>query len=339
MNRSDQLLALAVIQQVELQRLATWTLKDVLAQLRELAAEISAIVLRRDAGGATRPSARLRRASVTSYEVDEAIQRVLREISNRVESDFQEAGEIVAEAKKANWLALFGAALLVEDLEGKPELSGTRVRDYFDRIADDYSFQVGSAVRDAVSVGATSAEVVDRIAGREDAKVPRAPIAAKVERSVEVVVRTGTSAVLSDVESRAEPKIDPHGWMHVSVLDSRTTDICRARAWLRWDADHNPIGHSTVFAQPPLHVNCRSVITLIMLEDAEPAQVTFFKFVNSLRPDAAAELFGAKKLRDWRNGVISDGDLIRQQSRPLSLSDLRDRSLANLSQGALPFGD
>ncbi len=46
--------------------------------------------------------------------------------------------------------------------------------------------------------------------------------------------------------------------LHNSVLDSRTTKICRALDGLQWDLDYNPIGHNKAWPGPIAHFQCRS---------------------------------------------------------------------------------
>lgn len=46
----------------------------------------------------------------------------------------------------------------------------------------------------------------------------------------------------------------------MATLDSRTSDICKARSGLTWDKDFQPVGHGIGWSAPPAHFNCRSTV-------------------------------------------------------------------------------
>jgi hypothetical protein len=59
-------------------------------------------------------------------------------------------------------------------------------------------------------------------------------------------------------------------------------------------------------------------------DDGPPAQRTFKQWMaNVLTPEQQDRVFGARAMALWRKGQLNDGQLIRQESRPLSIDALR----------------
>lgn len=327
MNKSDVIVTLALIRQIELQQVATWMLREIIQQLQVLEEQVVLEVTRIDPTQVIRQSARRARTAKLVAQIEDMVQEVMREISNRVESDFSEITGVMERDASNKWLLIFGAAAglnFVKD-DSMPEINGTRVRDYFDRMADDLAFRYGVAVRDAVEGEGTASEITERLKGLSDQGVQEI---ATTATAVESTVRTGVSAIPSDIETRGEIEgpIGPSGYVHISVLDSRTTSICRSRAWKRWDSDRAPVGHDLPFAQPPLHTNCRSVLKLVFLDDPQPKQINFKEFINGLTQAQREKLFGAERIKLWQDGKITDAQLIRQSGKALTIEKLKERT-------------
>lgn len=113
--------------------------------------------------------------------------------------------------------------------------------------------------------------------------------------------------------------------VQVSVLDARTSDVCRRYAGRRWSIDHQPIGHRLPFyAGPPRHWGCRS--SLLLVPSGDGASLRDFGVDDWLKllGDAEADrLFGANQMRLYRRGDLPLSDLVRQADRPLAVRDLR----------------
>jgi hypothetical protein len=339
MNKADHYVALALIRQIDLQRVATWVLKEALADLERLRSDIAAAALRADPGGPESAFQRRRRLSALLAEARGLTSEVMAEIRRRLQEQLTEVIAISEEDERQNFALIYGLTLAGSvAADGKTLLvGGATVAEHLERIEDELEFRIRSVLRDSTAAGKEASAIYDEIKGTPARPSPVDTAA----RSVEAAVRTGVDSVASEVASELEPRasvISPHGWQHVSVLDNRTTTICRGRAWKRWDAERKPVGHSLPFSPPPLHPNCRSRLVLIFLDDPEPARQTLAKWIDQFTPGQQEALFGKKNLALWRRGLLTDSQLLRQHNRPLAPADLRKRTEAKKDpQAKFPF--
>ncbi|EWY36421.1 hypothetical protein N825_27130 [Skermanella stibiiresistens SB22] len=167
------------------------------------------------------------------------------------------------------------------------------------------------------------------------------------QRQAMPIVRTAVSAVFgaSIVAIVAENSRLLGGFTHTSILDSRTSEVCRRRAGLRFLADGSPVGHSLPFRIPPLHINCRSHLTPWfypvdqMPRGVASAITTAGRDEAFVDPRAAEQdlgdwlqrrsqreqeaTVGRVRLDAWRSGTISTAALLDQRVRPLTLPQIR----------------
>lgn len=342
MNDAERLLTLGAIRQVELQRLATWMLRDILQQLDDLSSKLGALVLNAGIGQEKRLSSQRRIERELFDEIEQLIEEVMQEIQRRMESDFTELLSITAEDERKNFLLIYGLSLAGSPPAIASELlvNGATFADQLQRAQDDLLFRIKATVRDSVAAGEAEEELYRRIKGGKTVEAPVGEMA-QTNRRLETITRTAVNTVPTAVQLELKPRenvIAAHGWQHVSVLDGRTTQICRSRNGKRWDAQFNPIGHSMTFRPPPLFPPehpCRSRIQLIFLDDPPAPEVSFKSWVNQLSPENQRTIFGAENFRRWQQGRMTDAELIRQQNRPLSIEELRKRT--ENKQGEFPY--
>lgn len=233
MNKADTMIRLATVRQIDLQRVATGMLTELLVDLGEIKEEAAIIAFRLDPADVTRVSAKRDRVARMQEEIEELVDRVLREMSRRAESDFKDIEALLEEDNRNNFAFVYGLGLAFADA-GKPTIQGLPVRDHFDRIASDLSFRLGISIRDAWEGAGTAEEIARRI--RLETEFGRSPVDQSAS-AVETTVRTGIDDIPSRVETRGAPvrlpaaavpegvepsPISPHGWQHISVLDRKT---------------------------------------------------------------------------------------------------------------------
>ena len=143
-------------------------------------------------------------------------------------------------------------------------IMGAPQKEHWARQAGDLQQRFQDQMREGILAGESVDDLVRRIRGTaanafKDGimEVKRYQAAALVRTSVQAVsnaARNATIAANKDI-------FDGVQWL--STLDSRTSDICKARSGLRWDNDFKPVGHNKSWSPPPAHWNCRSVVTPI----------------------------------------------------------------------------
>lgn len=75
-------------------------------------------------------------------------------------------------------------------------------------------------------------------------------------------------------------------------------------------------------AQGIITHNCRSHNTATVLDDAK-MDLTFKGWMDTLSAKDQDEIFGAGRMRQWRDGKLSDAQLVRHQQRAISPERLR----------------
>lgn len=143
--------------------------------------------------------------------------------------------------------------------------------------------------------------------------------------SVRTFTRTWMSSVSNTVRSAfGSANGMVKGWRHISVLDAKTSGICTARNGLMWDRQKKPIGHDYLFAKPPLHPNCRSMLIIVFDADAPFDGVSGEDWVKSRSLPQLQEQFGKGVGQMLHEGKISLADAVRSDGLAVvTLADLR----------------
>lgn len=217
-------------------------------------------------------------------------------------------------------------------------IQGAPNSDWWERQGEDLRFRFAQQMRLGISLGETNAELVGRIRGSNLMNVSASRAEALVRTSVQTVAndaRLETFKANDDVIS---------GVQQISTLDNRTSDICIAYDQQAWDLDGNPIGDTDLPFEsgPPRHWNCRSVLVPITKTwrdlgidadevdpgtrasaDGQVAEDTSFGDWFEGKSEAQQDdILGAGKAQLWRDGKISQTDLVDQSGRPMTTEEL-----------------
>lgn len=335
MTPAEQYFNFLIIRQVELQRVATWMLYDLIDQLMQLEGDIISEVIAIDPTGTLRATYRAGRQQKLLDAIRARLKEIYQEIESRVTDHFQEAGDLEEESQRKAFLSIWGMDFSPIQFSAKALLIlGASIKDHIRKIRDDAYFRLAGVIKNGTINGTPAETMAGIIKGRTDP--PTSPEIQKEARALEVVIRTGADQVSNDittdlVEEQTEPtmkqgsKFGPHGWQQISILDNRTTQICRDYAYRIWDANYKPVGHNLPFdGGPPRHMYCRSRIRFVYLDDEDlPNRQTFEQWLKKQNGQTQEAIFGVKKMQLYRRGKLSETDLIRQGDRQLSLEDFR----------------
>jgi SPP1 gp7 family putative phage head morphogenesis protein len=290
--------------------------------------------------------ANLRATIATAYRsVDATVAGELMGLA-QVESGFVAAAvartvgvELLTTALAAPQLAAIVSDVLIE---------GAPTREWWSRQAGDVVERFKDTVRKGLVAGETNAEIVRRVRGTR-ANGFKDGMMTATRRHAEMLVRSSVQAVANKAQIdtyRANGDV-VQSLVHLSTLDSRTSQICVGRSGLEYTLDGEPIGHKVAFlGGPPYHPNCRSVMvprlkswkalgidlpeippsTRASMDGQVPADIGFDAWLKTKSTEFQDDLLGAGKADLWRKGKIGLSDLIDQSGRPLSLEQLRARS-------------
>lgn len=327
MNTSKEFADWTTLRTVKAQAVATWTLREVLRRLNRLERELAAAIFAADLDG--RNTAAKQRAALAEFrdEIEAKIAEVFRELSERIEMDFATLAEKEDEAQRLAFPP-FGELRAGGGFKvGGMVILGVTLKQWMSRQAGDLLFRTVQTIRQGMEANEAPAELLRRIKGGTDvAGNEVAPVLTTTRRAVEIVIRTGATQIQGEVTlglaERLPASID-YGWQQISILDGRTTQICRAYAFKIWTKTFQPIGHKLPFAGGvPRHPNCRSRIVPYIMADGPTKELTFREWMDTLTAQQQEQVFGRERIAAWRTGKISDADLIRQQTRAIDPDNL-----------------
>lgn len=206
---------------------------------------------------------------------------------------------------------------------------------------------IRDAVRSGIVDGKPTAEIVRTIMGTKAERYADG-VLQKSRRDVESVVRSAVSsaaAVASDKAFEANVVLISHvEW--VSILDNRTTVMCRIRDRLPYTlGTYKPIGHKIPWLAGPgrLHFCCRSskwpvlksakelgitdAQVMALLDGQSPQQVTFGEWLQGQSAARQDQILGPERGRLMRQGKLKFKDFYNDKGKFLTLEELRERLL------------
>jgi hypothetical protein len=329
-DSNESLLDEAILIALLLGRLAARTNGFVTARLAELRDDLSALVVRLDPTQLRYDANRRARLDLLVKEANQIISTAYRQIATLADRALDEAATMAQDSLSASVAGL----LLIKGLSRQLDVTtlrqlregslvaGARVRDWWARQSGDLQFRLRRYLEDSLRLTEpgrepTAGDLVDVIRSSEPGGLFIAPV-----RHAGTLLNSAYHAVVNAVRFQTiirHPELF-RGIVHISVLDGRTTKVCRSRSNLLWDLSGNPIRHSLPFAVPPLHYQCRSHLAPVMLPytDLSP------RFQRRVRPeDFTGEVSPEPDLDDWlkRHGRENSEDPLtpRQARRLLGL--------------------
>ena len=105
-----------------------------------------------------------------------------------------------------------------------------------------------------------------------------------------------------------------------SVLDSRTTPICRSR-----DGERYPLGQGP---RPPAHVSCRSIVVEILDGFPPPARETYSEWIKRQSAETQDEILGPARGKLLRSGKFNVDSFVDARGKPLTLAELNAKKAA-----------
>lgn len=338
-NPNEEFASWSVLQTVQLQAVATWMLQDLLAQLETLKKEIRDTINSIDSTATLSPSRQKARLQILFDEVEKKIQDIYDEINSRSEKHLEDLAAILALQNKNAVQSIFDESPKGKtDLTGITEVSvlGATLAAWLATQAKGLLFKFQQQINLGATAGDDASSLIKRVigfvgnTGTADEKIIMSEpgIFKAAQTNLESIIRTGVQAIGNEVGLQVAKQIPMSvgiGYQQISILDLRTTAICRAYAFKTWDAKFNPIGHGLPFdGGCPRHWNCRSRILPIILDSADAQTMTFSNWLQNLSVSTQDKIFGATSMKLFRAGKISEQQLIRQQERILSMDDFKN---------------
>jgi SPP1 gp7 family putative phage head morphogenesis protein len=101
----------------------------------------------------------------------------------------------------------------------------------------------------------------------------------------------------------------------VSVLDSKTTAICRSRSGKIYPADSGP--------RPPAHARCRSIVVPYFEGKGDAEEPTYSGWLKKQTPERVRQILGKAKGAMFLRGELSLEDMVTAKGRELTLKEFQ----------------
>lgn len=311
--------------------------RDIFRMLKDLERDLVAQIAAIDATGPGRAAARRARLETLLREARAASRKAYRRIRLQTERDLDKLTEIEAKAARK----VMAGALSQTTIDIRPRLPlestyvalsderlvlGQPLADWWER-ADQATVDAFSReMRIGVQAGETVEQLARRISGGTRDGVQMRGVMDVSRSTARTLVRTSVASVQN---AARQAVYEANGdviteFVHLSRLDDRTSDVCIARAGLRWDAKtRKPIGHDLPYRAPPLHPNCRSVLVVRVIGGEPPPVGSAKEWIGAMDAAEQDAVLGRGKAALYRAGKITTRELIDQSDRPVPLKALK----------------
>lgn len=213
----------------------------------------------------------------------------------------------------------------LESIKYAPLFDGRDIRDWWEKQSSDLQFKIETIIRNGNVIGDSQYNISKDI--RNQIRISKV--------HADTLVRTVNAAIANDAQEKLiEYNSDlVEAKQHLSTLDSRTTDVCKARDLKKWTLDNKPIGHKMQYRKPPLHYRCRSIIRMILKNAVASTRASQFGQVNdnvdysnwlkSQPINYQDRVLGIQRAKWFREGKLMIEQMLDQSDRPLTLKQLK----------------
>jgi SPP1 gp7 family putative phage head morphogenesis protein len=214
----------------------------------------------------------------------------------------------------------------------KLPIQGLRISDWFDGQATSMTMNAKRIIQQGLVEGKGPADIARRILAPDRAMGPKLSpaLSKRAKAEARAITRTTVNAVQNDATRqsyRQLPASVSDSWRFLAVRDARTTIICVALDGriFRFDDDTAP--------WPPRHVGCRSS-TIAVIKGAEVSESDQKSLPLTMQSMSAwlagqpittqNEILGVTRAQLFRDGRMKLADAIDQDTRVLTLAQLRE---------------
>jgi len=184
--------------------------------------------------------------------------------------------------------------------------------------ATAHNKRITAAVRRATLEGSTPSEVITEVRGTRRTRYQDG-LMAQTQKGISTTVSTAAQHVSIVALSTVFAESGRY-YRWVSVLDGRTSFICRALAGRVYEFGQGPL--------PPQHPNCRSSIMPVTDKQAKaPPRPTYYDWLKTQPASFQDRVLGKTRGKVFRDGKLSVTEFTRLQLdknfNPLTLDEFR----------------
>jgi SPP1 gp7 family putative phage head morphogenesis protein len=214
----------------------------------------------------------------------------------------------------------------------KLPIQGLRISDWFEGQATSMTMNAKRIIQQGLVEGKGPADIARRILAPDRAMGPKLSpaLSKRAKAEARAITRTTINAVQNDAAMASYERLPDsvsNSYRWLSVRDNRTSIVCVAldgRVWRYDDPDRRT---------PPAHISCRSTIMPIIrgaeqtIASQTSGPMSFASYGDWLKDQPITtqnEILGVTRAGYWRDGKLSLADAIDQDTRVLTLAQLRE---------------
>lgn len=244
---------------------------------------------------------------------------------------FAESKIVIEQAmKESNSNSLFGFLVLGGTVKGFNFLwskianaplpsGGALLVPYINTAIASAMLNVENSVRNGYANRLTPSEVVRQVtAKRSPQGTGPSTTLSRTGATMRAVLATTTQHVVQNAISAAASAIWPE-YVWVSIIDERTSDVCRERNMRKYRYGEGPL--------PPAHTHCRSHTMPFDFWDSAFELPTFFEWLKRQPLSFIKGLFGSKIAAKFEDGSVKRSDFEKfAPSNSISIADFLTRT-------------
>lgn len=300
---------------IALERYSTQQARNALTFLRELEREIVGRLAQYRADGRAALTIRQQEQLLSSVrdlsgEIYGRLQRALRQgMTSLAGSQVTFANDALGKAAGSAGLTFttqnLSATAAFEIAAARP-LQGALLKDWLADLEPSHRARIEQQLRLSFTEGESLSSAMKRM--RE--------VTGRNGRGVEALVRTSNAHIAASIDQAvAEANADIiEGVEWVSVLDSRTTDICRSRDGKVYPLDSGP--------RPPAHIGCRSTTIKRLKGMKPPPRETYQAWLSRQPAIIQDDILGPARGKLFREGKFTVQGFVDMRGRRLTLAEL-----------------
>lgn len=217
---------------------------------------------------------------------------------------------------------------LAKEVETTPlSADGSLLDEFLVAAIAGYNRKAKTLLRRSWAEGTKVSDVIQEVRGTRARRYQDGLIGGAFVRNVRTMVNTAVQHVSSTVRLVAMSRANVGEYRWVSILDSRTSAICRSLDGRTFVVGQGP--------RPPAHLNCRSTISAVTgpprgTRPAEggavPAATTYYQWLKKQSQEFQDAVLGPQRGKVFRSGMSAQrfSELnLNKTFRPLTLEEMK----------------
>jgi hypothetical protein len=253
----------------------------------------------------------------------------------------------------------------LQDIVDSTLVQGATQDQWWEKLASDAKRNFSMGVRNGAAQRQAGQQLVNSAIGKRKVRATRevndqiqtfyehgGGMMDRTKNDIESIVTTLAASIAANVVAELTQRNQKFfdGKQHISVLDNRTSQLCRGRDHMAWDGEGEPIpssGANFPFpGYPPYHMRCRSMIAPILknynqlkriipslpaslskeLDGKASRKQTYQQWFDKQSNAKQLDILGPGKYAVYQTGKLSLADMLNFKGNPLTVKQIQAKA-------------